>query len=596
MLFKSGGVGLGVRLRPYQNEAVDTVMNRMAAGARRQLVALPTGSGKTIVAAELARRLGGRTLFLVHRDELAQQAIEKLALVRPGVRIGLVKAKSDETDASMVVASVQTLARQVRLDRLVASGDFRLVVVDEAHRSVASSWSRVLTGLGVLPECPEGTLLLGLSATPFRADGVGLDKTFQEISFRLSILNLIRQGYLCDVVAYRLETRLDLSKVRTLAGDFNEKDLALAVNTPKRNQVIVRGYQKYVDGRKAVVFAVDVQHAKDVSAAFNEAGIPADVIHGEMAEGDRRRVLERLRTGEITVLANCLILSEGWDEPTVESIIMARPTKSTGLYIQAVGRGLRPFPGKANCVVLDLADIRHDLCHVGSLFGRPLSWVREGSALSEVPLVIQRKTQTAPDLRPGVGVVAKAMDILGRSTFVWQSLKDVLILQASPTQKIFLVPTKANKYRVTLRESGVAEKVLAEELPLGYAQGVAEDFVRERRLESFAAKDAPWRGKPASAAQRALIRGFGLAVPDDLTQEAASEMISRYSAEHHLKDANALWRLEPATAKQMAWLHKHKCHPRAGLTRGEAADKMNRFFELTKQRASKKQMKEAHGA
>lgn len=228
-----------IALRPYQEEAVTSVFSALGQGVRRLLINLPVGAGKTVVAADIAKRFGQRTLFLVHRDELALQANEKFSLVWPDARIGIVKGRQDDVDADVVVASVQTLSQPGRIERLRGAGEFRLVIQDEAHHVGASTFRDVLSGMGSLPETPDGSLLIGLTATPFRSDGEDLGKVFEKIVYRRSIMDLIRQGYLADVRAYRLETKLDLSNVRTFDGDFNERDLALAVNTPKRNQVVV---------------------------------------------------------------------------------------------------------------------------------------------------------------------------------------------------------------------------------------------------------------------------------------------------------------------------------------------------------------------
>lgn len=571
---------MGITLRPYQEEAVEAVLAGAVRRVRRQLVVLPTGAGKTLVAAEVARRLGGRILFLVHRDELAQQAMEKFSLVWPEARAGLVKASSNDVDADVVVGSIQTLKNPNRLEAVKAAGEFSLVIADEAHHAVSESWQGVLTGVGVLPEPEEGVVLLGITATPFRADKIGLGQTFEKITYRRSILDMVRQGYLSDVRAFKLETKLDLSKVRTLGGDFNERDLALAVNTPRRNRVVVAGYKKHADGRKAVVFGVDVEHAHALAQAFMVHGVSALAVWGSMPESERREALRKFRDGEVQVLCNCSLLSEGWDEPSIGAVVMARPTRSPGLYIQAAGRGLRTHPGKTDCVVIDLDDIRHDLCHVGDLFGLERKLVSQ-----DRPIVgdLEESGMTAQisygrDLGESVDVISRPVDILGRSAFVWRQQGSRLMLEASPTKRIWVVPSTEGHYQVVLRESGSDEVVLGERLPLDYAYGVAEDYVRRERLEGFASRTAAWRSRPASLKQRAVLRGFNVDVWDGMTADEASELIQRCYNQQRLRDKNAPWRAEPASEKQIARLRKLHINPKPGLTRGEAADIMDRIF------------------
>lgn len=267
---------------------------------------------------------------------------------------------------------------------------------------------------------------------------------------------------------------------------------------------------------------------------------------------------------------------------------MARPTQSTGLYVQCVGRGVRTYPGKDDCVVIDLADIQHDICQVGVLAGLSREDLQDGQRLSAAKqsAPMSASTPSTFELKEGVGVVATPLDVLGRSMFVWKTLgQDKLLLQASPTKRILVASEGEEHYRVVLRDTGGEEQVLGERLPLGYAQGVAEDYVRQENLAGFAGKDAAWRGQPASPKQKAIIRGYGKAVPEDLTKEQASEIISKCLAEERLKDEAAPWRSEPATDKQVSWLKSHGFRVNDGITRGEAADRMDRFFQRRRKKS-----------
>ena len=465
-------------LRDYQREAIGAIIRQATAGVRRQLVHLPTGAGKTLVAAALSEKANGRVLMLVHRDELVQQSVEKVGFVWPEEQIGVVKAGRDEHDRRVVVASVQTLAHEERLARLDASS-FTLVIADEAHHATSPSHRRVLEGLGVLPETAPGRLLLGITATPERADGVGLGRVFQEIVYRKSILELIEAGYLADVKAVRVETHLDLRRVRVSAGDFNAKDLSLAVDTENRNRLIVEAYERYGEGRKAVAFTVDIAHAQHVAEAFRARGHRADWVAGELPTAERKRRLAAFRDGETTILSNALLLTEGYDEPSIGCVIMARLTRSATLFTQAVGRGLRTYPGKDDCVVLDLADSCQDLCSLASLEGlgdRRMRPRGPGHGDPEAPRT--PRDEQPDDHLAEAKLVATPLDLLAQSAFRWHvEGKRRMRLEAGPGQDVFLLRDDTGLWRVTLRAKGEEQDLAARGLPLGYAQGVAEDYV-----------------------------------------------------------------------------------------------------------------------
>ena len=498
-------------LRDYQREAIRAIIRQASAGVRRQLVHLPTGSGKTLVAAALSEKANGRVLMLVHRDELVQQSVEKVGFVWPEEQIGVVKAGRDEHDRRVVVASVQTLANEERLARL-GSASFTLVIADEAHHATSPSHVRVLEGLGVLPETAPGRLLLGITATPERADGVGLGRVFQEIVYRKSILELIEAGYLADVKGVRVETHLDLRRVRVSAGDFNAKDLSLAVDTENRNRLIVEAYERYGEGRKAVAFTVDIAHAQHVAEAFRAHGHRADWVAGEIPMAERKRRLAAFRDGETTVLSNALPLTEGYDQPSIGCVIMARPTRSATLFTEAVGRCLRTYPGKDDCVVLDLADSRQDLCSLASLKGladRRTHQRGPGDRDPDAPRVA--RDEQPDDHLVEAKLVATPLDLLARSAFRWHvEGKRRMRLEAGPGQDVFLLQDDAGLWRVTLRRKGEEQPLSGRGLPLGYAQGVAEDHVRKEGLGWFAGRDARWRSCGATERQVELLHSLGI--------------------------------------------------------------------------------------
>ena len=327
-------------LRPYQQQAITAVEEALRRGVRRPLIVLPTGTGKTIVFASLIARRGGSALVLAHRDELLRQAAEKLKVADPmlGLAVGFVQAGRDDTRAPVVVGSVQTLARQSRLARLPRW--FDTVVVDEAHHAGARSYQRIIDHLDGSP------LILGVTATPQRSDG-RLGEVWQEVVFQRGIAEMIRAGYLADVRGVRVGLDANLDDVAQTGGDFDPDALAGALEEASAPGHVLAAYRQHAAGRKAAVFVPNVALAHRMARVFRDGGIPAEALDGTTHPKRRRAILERLRSGETRVVVNVGVLSEGWDEPSLDCIVIATPTRSQVKYAQIAGRGLRPFPASA---------------------------------------------------------------------------------------------------------------------------------------------------------------------------------------------------------------------------------------------------------
>jgi superfamily II DNA or RNA helicase len=353
---------LNPKLKHHQAAAAEAALEAIGGGRDRGLIVCPTGTGKTWLFCELARVLAVPTLVIVHRDELVQQTLDTLGRAWPDCKHGVVKDTRNEWDAEdVVVASVQSLNAK-RLEK-IPKDRFGLVVADEAHHGVAPSWARAI-------EHFERGFLLGVTATPDRLDGKGLGEMFGgAVLFNYTLLAAIQDGNLCRLAQFAVKTEAVLDGISTVAGDFARDELSRAVNTAGRNRALVEAFQQHAAGRRAVAFCV--QHAADLALAFTEADVPSAFVSGEMGLEERRDVLARFREGRVRVLTNCEVLTEGFDDPGVDCILMARPTKSRALYTQAVGRGLRLHPGKANCLVLDGTDNCKDHKLVGAckLFG-----------------------------------------------------------------------------------------------------------------------------------------------------------------------------------------------------------------------------------
>lgn len=330
-------------LRPYQSQAISDLRLAYRDGARAPLLVLPTGGGKTIVMAEILRALEARgrsAMVLVHRRELIAQTTAKLQLA--GVQHGIIAAGIQPAAAPIQVASVQTLAR--RLAQISTSPD--LVVIDEAHHATANGWQRALD------HWPHA-LRLGVTATPTRLDGRGLSAVFDRLVFGPSVADLVGTGYLCPAKIYAPPQIADLTHLRRRAGDYAIDQAADAMDRPTVTGDAIAHYRQIAFGQRAIVFCCNVQHAEHVSAQFCSSGISAATLLGSTDPLRRDATVARFASGELQLLVTVDVVSEGFDIPAAGCAILLRPTQSLGLYLQQVGRVLRPAPGKAAAIVLD---------------------------------------------------------------------------------------------------------------------------------------------------------------------------------------------------------------------------------------------------
>lgn len=341
-----------MRLRPYQVDAIERSREALRSGSRRVLIVAPTGAGKTVIAAEIIRGAvarGRRVLFVAHRRELIGQAYAKLV----GVGfVGVIMANDPRRrpTAMVQVASIDTLRRRAK-----PLAD--LVVVDEAHRALARSYAE-------LADAYPRAVHLGLTATPYRADGRGLGAAFDSLVVVSTPRALIDAGYLVEPRVFTVPAAdlPDLSNVRIKGNDYDPQALALAVDRVGIVGNIVAHWHRHGGGHRTVAFAASVAHSRHIAASFVAAGVAAEHLDGETPTDERDAILARLERGDTRVVVNCGVLCEGWDQPSVKTCILARPTKSCGLYLQQAGRILRPYES-AGATILDHAGcvIEHGL-------------------------------------------------------------------------------------------------------------------------------------------------------------------------------------------------------------------------------------------
>jgi DNA repair protein RadD len=356
-------------LRAYQAEAVEQLRDAYRHGARAPLLVLPTGGGKTVVFSHIAAAAvakGRSVLVLVHRRELIRQAAEKLTTA--GVAHGIIAPGYAATADAVQVASVQTLARRLEGMRQAPP---RLVIVDEAHHAVAGQWRAILVAF------PEAHIL-GVTATPIRSDGAGLGVRagwmFDALVCGPSIADLMAEGHLVRPRVFAPAVAPDLTGIRTRGGDYEATQLAEAMSAPQAIGCAVEHYRRHAAGLPTVLFAASVRHAEAMAEAFRAAGIRAVAASGATPLPERDAAIAGLATGAVEVLCSCDLISEGLDVPAIRAVILLRPTKSLGLYLQQVGRGLRPADGKADLVVLDHAG--NTLTH--GLPDAPRRWSLDG--------------------------------------------------------------------------------------------------------------------------------------------------------------------------------------------------------------------------
>ncbi|MEO8700212.1 MAG: DEAD/DEAH box helicase [Kofleriaceae bacterium] len=359
-------------LRPYQREAIDAVLAARRAGIKRMVVCLPTGAGKTVIFSHLARLARKQVLVLAHREELLAQARDKLERALEGTRVVALERGTSRApaEAKVLVASLRSL-HDDRLGHVLAGRDLGLVIYDECHHAAADDNLRILRQIGAFEPDWPGTLL-GFTATTARGDGKGLDQVFERIVYSRTLPDLIDGGYLAPLKGFRINTAADLTRIAPGASDFSDVDLAEAVDIEDRNALVSRSIQELARDRRTIAFCVTVNHARNLARALDAIGVPAGIVHGEMPAADRAKALAEFRAGRIQVIANVAVLTEGFDDPGVSCIAMARPTRSEGMYAQCIGRGTRLAEGKRDCLILDFVDVSNlSLCTLPSLFGCP---------------------------------------------------------------------------------------------------------------------------------------------------------------------------------------------------------------------------------
>lgn len=511
----------GMQMRPYQQEAFDSIFREWQdEGNRKTLLVLPTGCGKTIVFAKVAERcvtLGRRVLILAHRGELLDQAADKIG---KACGLGCATEKAEQSCLGswyrITVGSVQTLMREKRLAQF-SPDYFDTIIIDEAHHCLSDSYQRVLEHFGDAD-------VLGVTATPDRGDMRNLGQFFDSLAYEYTLPRAIREGYLSPIKALTLPLQLDLSGVSVQAGDFRAADIDTALD-PYLYQIADEMLEHCAD-RKTVVFLPLVKTSQKFRDILNERGFRAAEVNGESP--DRAQVLEDFDKDRYNVLCNSMLLTEGWDCPSVDCVIVLRPTKVRSLYSQMVGRGTRLHPGKKDLLLLDFLwhTERHELC-------------RPACLIAENPEVAKKMTENIAEagcpvdleeaeVRASEDVVAQREEALANKLAEMRTRKRKLVdplqfemsIQAEDLSGYvpafgWEMSPPSEKQRTALEKAGI----FPDEIDNAGKAALLLDRLDKRRREGL-----------ATPKQIRLLESRGFRHVGEWKKEAANRLISRIEA------------------------------------------------------------------
>lgn len=528
-------------LRDYQQAAGQAVRDGWRRGVRRPAVVLPTGAGKTVVFADLLNpasgwRPPGRALVIAHRDELIEQAAAKIRSVMQGARVGVVKGNRDETGADFVVGSVQTLRHAARRVRVRNVG---LVVVDECHHATAPSYLAILEHFGAIPgehtHPGQYAMAVGFTATMSRGDGVGLGQVWQEIVYEATIADMIGRGWLVEPRGVRVDVEdLDLDRVKRSRGDYQDGALGAALADSMAPKRIVEAWSEHAAGRPTILFSPTVEFAGIMADEFEAAGVSARLVHGMMPTEERREALAAFKAGDVTVLCNCMVLTEGTDLPLASCCVVARPTTHAGLYVQMIGRVLRPYPGKTDALVLDVAGAskRHALRSTTDLIGTD-DLIEDGDKPEELDEPLGIDALGIPHEYRDGKLVSEVIDLFHGSRNAWNRTDAGVWFVSAGQRYIVLIPgVRDGEWDAASvgRTEGSGSRWIVRGVPdMSYAMAHAEQTITAAE-HTLALRERAWRSRQPSDKQRRYARTLGVTIPEGAKSGDVSGLIDRVLA------------------------------------------------------------------
>lgn len=551
-------------LRDYQTDTLYAIKKKYLAGEKKQVIVYATGLGKTVVfsqlIADMTKYFKKKALVLAHREELLTQARDKILTINSSLKVGIEMADQtiDPTD-DIVVASVASIGRKgsSRIQKFNPD-DFCLIVIDEAHHASADTYKNVLRHFDILKDeetGPNGILLLGVTATPSRNDNKGIDKIFNEVVYEMDIVDGIQRGYLSRIKAYRIDTRTDLTQVGQVGGDFNQGELADAVNNPERNNLVVKTYQERVPGKQALVFAADVAHTQVLADTFSKAGIIASYVTGDLDKDERRKRLKDFYDQKIQVMVNAMVLTEGYDNESISAVMMARPTQSGILFQQMIGRGTRITAGKTHLTIFDFVDntFRQNLQTTASLFGIPGKLDFQGKDVLDVKEDVDKLLDLSPNVNLDkfdinrIQYAIEEVDILSGlkvpeeltelTTFDWHKyMEDHYQISLPEKRSIHVEKSITGQWNIRDTHYDVLKrmeehKTVGSKKELADAIDKADLYISTKYPDygTLVSTTSRWRKLPISMSQAGLLEKLGVShkIIGDLDKGTASRLITK---------------------------------------------------------------------
>lgn len=559
-------------LRDYQQEAIHTVKQAWSEGKEAVLAALATGAGKTTILAQLLTEVLNpehqRGLVIAHTQEIIYQLHDRIVNQYAGrldqlytphfySGLGIVMGVNDNPHARIVIATRQSLHPQ-RLKTLLKSGKFDYLVVDEAHHALADNTYGAI--VDTLKKANPKLKILGLTATPKRTDRKALGTIFDDIVYQWLIPDGIGQGYLVPVTRVKVKTKVNLSGINTARGDYSQTKLISALKTANWLDLSLQAFREHITPtqRQCLAFLPSVEMSRNFARQLQTDGIKAAHLDGTTPKEERVQLLKDYTQGKLQVISNMAVLTEGFDAPATSAIFLARPTRSSTLFTQIVGRGLRLYPNKQDCLLIDMTVLDTKALQIGTLLGRLLTCPEcltdyyagfkkcpqcgaeppKGEAKGEPNGRGKFKTGTAI----GQGIESEYAPLFERAFAAWYTDGEGYFsctLKFEQGALVIVPPLTDNTYRLALvpREKEKGVQFIQENEDLGSLMLVADTYLEKVGGTHSILKDAQWRALPPTSAQVDLIRKLGIPQPSEINRGTASQLIT-----HHL----AVWRVVEA--------------------------------------------------
>ncbi|KAM0524706.1 hypothetical protein ACHAPE_000805 [Trichoderma viride] len=577
-----------LKLRDYQQECIKSVVLSLERGHKRVGISLATGSGKTVIFTQLIDKVHDRvknasqTLILAHRRELVEQAAKHCQLAYPDKRIEIEMGSLHSSGtADITIASIQSITSRDRLDKYDPA-KFKLVLVDEAHHIVAPGYLRTLKHFGLDQKRYNSPILIGVSATFSRFDGVKLGAAIDEIVYHKDYVDMISDKWLSDVVFTTVESSANLSKVKSGAfGDFQAGELSKAVNTDTINEITVRSWlAKAPDRKSTLVFCVDLAHVAGLTKKFREFGFDARFVTGDTPKVERSTILEGFKKREFPVLVNCGVFTEGTDIPNIDCIVLGRPTRSRNLLVQMIGRGMRLHPDKKNCHIIDMvSSLETGIVTTPTLFGLDPNELVEKASVDDMRKIKDRKAAEAEQQQQQGTSSGASSSASPAVTFTdYSSVLDLIAdtsgerhiralsqyawVQIGPERFVLSAPS-GSYIRI--------ERIAAEQKNTGSSSEAPTYHAVEIRALPLGVAKSPY------SAPREILKA---ATFDDAVHGADSYAAGAFP--HSFIERRQSWRRLPPTQGQVDLINKLRGKgsnplPTMGLTKGKAADMITKL-------------------